>query len=285
MTLEQIPSRSTTLGDLPIRRVLPVRGKRMIGAWCFLDRYGPLSFSDGRPMDVAAHPHIGIQTVSYLLDGEVVHYDSLGYEALLRPEGVNVMTSGGGIAHAEVTPAVNRGSLSGVQLWVAMTNALRNGRPSFEHTSEVARDESRGSITRAFMKTETLIGTDVQLYARSDITLRLRADFEYGFLLLDGNVQIEDEQLDDRTLYYAPPGRTDISLRTRSGARLLLLGGPPFPEKIVMWWNFVARAAEEIRAAREAWERGDRFGVVAGYGGPRIAAPDLVRFAPPNPAS
>ncbi len=137
---EGFPARETSLGTLKILRALPVRQKRLVGAWCFLDRFGPLSFNDAKPMDVAPHPHIGLQTVSWLLQGEIVHHDSLGSEALLRPGGVNVMTSGGGIAHAEETPAKNSGLLNGVQLWIALPEANRNGEASFQHINEVPTD-------------------------------------------------------------------------------------------------------------------------------------------------
>src|ERR1700741_3725996 len=126
-TVEEHQSRETDLGALKIWRALPVRGRRLVGPWCFLDRYGPLSFIDAKPMDVAPHPHIGLQTVSWLLQGEVIHNDSQGNEALLRPGGVNVMTSGGGIAHAEETPSQNSGRLNGVQLWIVVPQADRNG--------------------------------------------------------------------------------------------------------------------------------------------------------------
>jgi len=124
---ERFPARETTLGTLKILRALPIREKRLVGAWCFLDRFGPLSFSDAKPMDVAPHPHIGLQTMSWLLQGEIVHKDSLGSEALLGPGGVNVMTSGGGIAHSEETPSKNSGFLNGVQLWVALPDSDRHG--------------------------------------------------------------------------------------------------------------------------------------------------------------
>src|SRR5438552_5896789 len=142
--LEAHPSHRTWLGALEIRRALPLRQRRLVGPWCFLDRYGPLSFSEGRPMDVAPHPHIGIQTVSWLLDGEVQHQDSLGFEATVRPRGVNVMTAGRGIAHAEQTPESNRGRLDGVQLWNALPKVDRNTAPSFDHIAEVPRPELHG---------------------------------------------------------------------------------------------------------------------------------------------
>src|SRR5690606_23622100 len=129
--LDAYPSRETLLGSLEITRALPVRDRRLVGPWCFLDRFGPLSFTEGKPMDVATHPHIGLQTVTWLLDGEVLHDDSIGSRSLLRPGGVNVMTSGGGIAHAEQTPDGHSGRLNGVQLWTALPDASRHRPAAF----------------------------------------------------------------------------------------------------------------------------------------------------------
>src|SRR5262245_7865736 len=130
--LESSPGYSVWLGDIRVHRALPVRDRRLIGPWCFLDRFGPLSFTDGRPMDVAPHPNIGIQTVTWLLDGEVQHDDSVGHQAVARPGAVNVMTAGRGVAHAERTPATNHGRLDGVQLWVALPEKSRNVAASFQ---------------------------------------------------------------------------------------------------------------------------------------------------------
>ena len=282
----------TQLGPLTIRRALPVRERRMIGPWCFLDRYGPVSFTDDRPMDVAPHPHIGIQTVSWLLEGEVVHDDSLGFNAVVRPGGVNVMTSGSGIAHAEQTPRANIGRLSGVQLWVALPDAHRNVAASFDHVPRVPVHEHRGGIVQEFAGANSpapryseMIGADVEVHRGETIVLPLEASFEHGLFVLSGDAEVDGERVTVDRLYYLAPGRTEVSLQSAEGARLLLLGGPPFPEKILMWWNFVARTPEEIAAATADWEAGRRFGPVANYDGPRIEAPPLRKFAVPNPAS
>src|SRR5687767_2264434 len=142
--LDSYPNRELSLGSLAISRALPVRERRLVGPWCFLDRFGPLSFSEGKPMDVAPHPHMGLQTVTWLLQGEVVHDDSLGSESLLRPGGVHVMTSGGAIAHAEQTPPDNTGRLNGVQLWVALPEVDRHTAATFNHVAEVPVVESQG---------------------------------------------------------------------------------------------------------------------------------------------
>lgn len=279
--MQRLRTRQTQLGPMTIWRALPVREHRTIGPWCFLDRYGPISFTDEKPMDVAPHPHIGIQTVSWLIDGEVLHRDSLGFEALVRPGGVNFMTSGRGISHAEETPRENRGTLNGVQLWVALKDAERNSVPAFEHIPEVPRSELPGAIVQTFRSGEDILGADVEVH--DQVELELDGTFEHGVFVVDGNPVLEDQRLDTNTLYYLEPGRGSLALKDKS--RVLLLGGPPFPETILMWWNFVARTPEEIAVARKEWEEGSAFGVVRGYRGPRIEAPALGKLAAPNPAS
>lgn len=294
--VEAYDNRETELGALRIYRALPVKGRRMIGPWCFLDRYGPLSFTEGMPMDVAPHPHIGLQTVTWLLDGEVAHDDSLRCESVLRPGGVNVMTSGAGIAHAERTPPDNTGRLSGVQLWTALPDAARHGAAGFEHVDEVPRLETPGGIVRVFAGAvgdaacpaayfSPIAGADLQVHAGSGLAVPLDPSFEHGLLLLDGDCTIEGQPLAHHVLYYLGAMRADLALASRRGARVLLVGGAPFDEPILMWWNFVARTEEEIVAARDDWEAHRRFGDVPAYRGPRLAAPDLLKFARPNPAS
>ena len=262
----------------------------MVGPWCFLDRFGPLTFANGKPMDVGAHPHIGIQTVSWLLDGEVVHHDSLGHDAPLRPGGVNIMTAGQGIAHAEETPRRNSGRLSGVQLWVALPDPHRNAAASFQHVAAVPTLVLPGGLVQVFTgelggisspaeRFSDLTGADVEVRPGEALTLPLRAEFEHGFFLLDGDGAFEGQDIETRTLYYLPPGRSEGAFRSRDGARILLLGGTPFGEKILMWWNFVARTTAEIQAARRDWAEYRRFGKIPGYRGERIEAPEMMRLA------
>ena len=292
---ERFPAHETSLGTLRILRVLPIRQKRLVGAWCFLDRFGPLTFSDAKPMDVAPHPHIGLQTVSWLLQGEVVHNDSLGSEALLRPGGVNVMTSGGGIAHAEETPRKNSGLLNGVQLWIALPDAYRNGQASFQHIDEVPIIEQAGTMVSVFAGSmlgcsstakhfSPILGADIALRATTSMELPLDPSFEHAALLMTGDAEIDGQSIEAMNLYYLGTNRSSVEFKSRDGCRVLLLGGPPFPEKILMWWNFVARTPEEIAQARSDWQSHQRFGEVR-YRGSRLDAPPLKRFAPPNPVS
>jgi len=275
--IEAYPARHAMIGQLEIRRALPLRERRLVGPWCFLDRYGPLTFESGKPMDLGPHPHIGLQTVSYLLDGEIIHHDSLGNESILRPGAVNLMTSGRGIAHAEETPRSSSGSLNGVQLWIANLDATQ---PSFEHHDDLRR---AGSMTM-FVDAAAHIGADVQLHGRD--TLPLSRRFEHALLVLDGSAELENQPLIPDVLYYLGTGRDELSIAPRGGsARILLVGGVPFPETILMWWNFVARTQEELVAAREDWAHGERFGEVRGADAPRVDAPPLSGKVRPPAAS
>lgn len=293
---ERFPARETSLGTLKILRALPIRQKRLVGAWCFLDRFGPLSFSDAKPMDVAPHPHIGLQTVSWLLQGEIVHKDSLGSEALLRARGVNVMTSGGAIAHSEETPAKNSGLLNGVQLWVALPDADRHGPASFQHIDEVPVVEHPGATVSVFAGSilgcscpaeyfSPLLGVDIALHANASLELPLDQSFEHAALLLTGDAELDRQSIDSTGLWYLGTDRSSVRFESRHGCRVLLLGGLPFPERILMWWNFVARTPEEIAQARSDWQSHERFGDVSAYQGRRLDAPPLQQFAAPNPAS
>jgi redox-sensitive bicupin YhaK (pirin superfamily) len=293
---ESYPGREISLGDLAVTRLLPVRDRRLIGPWCFLDRFGPLSFSEGRPMDVAPHPHIGLQTVSWLLQGEIAHDDSLGCAGLLRPGGVNVMTSGRGIAHAEQTPQDHTGRLQGVQLWVALPDAERERAPGFEAVAEVPRVEQPGGVLQVFAGAcgdarspaphfSPIVGVDIALHPRGTMALPLDPSFEHALVVLDGDATIEGEVLDPGQLYYLGRHRTTIDATSRGGGRTLLIGGLPFAGPILMWWNFVARTPEEIAQAREDWMAHRRFGEVTAYQGPRLDAPSLLRFARANAVS
>jgi redox-sensitive bicupin YhaK (pirin superfamily) len=294
--LDAYPTRDIALGHLQVQRALPVKGRRLIGPWCFLDRFGPLSFTEGLPMDVAAHPHIGLQTVSWLLDGEIAHTDSLGSDAVLRPGGVNVMTSGRAIAHAEQTPRDHTGRLNGVQLWTALPDAVRHGAPDFQHVAEVPRLELRGGLVQVFSGAvadarssathfSPIVGADVRVHRGGSLTVPIEPSHEHGLLVLDGDVALEGQPLEPRVLYYTGTARHALELASRDGARVLLVGGAPFPETILMWWNFVARTPEEIRDARTDWETHQRFGEVRHYSGPRLSAPELLHLARPNPLS
>lgn len=295
-TIQSFPTKEVRLGALPVARALPIRNRRLVGPWCFLDRFGPLTFADEKPMDVAPHPHIGLQTVTWLLDGEVVHNDSLNFEAVVRPGGVNVMTAGNGIAHSEQTPLQNTHRLNGVQLWVALPDAARAIDPSFESFTQVPVVEDHGAIIQVFSGSlggtasparhhSDLVAADVALQRGQTLELPLNAAYEHAVLVLSGDCSLSNQPLLERQLHYLGTRRSSIAISSRDGGRLLLIGGPPFPETILMWWNFVARTPEEIAQASADWEENRRFGEVRAYRGPRLSAPSLVRFARPNAVS
>ena len=292
--LEALPGRLTDLGGLPIRRLLPRSQRRLVGPWCFLDSYGPLTFSSGKPMDVAPHPHIGLQTVSWLLDGEVVHHDSLGLDGPARPGVLNLMTAGRGIAHSEETPPENGGRLRGVQLWVALPEASRDAPPAFEQHSALPVMGLDGGLATLVMGQwgglrspagafSPLLAADVSGWADARLVLPLDPGFEHALVLLRGGCRLDGQPLSIDTLYYLGCGRRELVVDSEGEPRLLVLGGAPFEETVLMWWNFVARTTEEIVAAREDWEAGRRFGEVPAYGGPRLPAPPFV--ARPVPRS
>src|SRR5213594_4249856 len=293
-TLQVLPGRLTDLGGLPIRRILPRSQRRTVGPWCFLDSYGPVTFFSGKPMDVPPHPHIGLQTVSWLLEGNLLHKDSLGLQGPAAPGVLNLMTAGRGIAHAEETTG-NGGHLRGVQLWVALPKEARETAPAFEQHRSLPVVELEGgratvimgeldgarSPARAFFP---VVGADLSGAAGGRLAIPLNPAYEHALVPLEGTARLDDQPLSVDTLYYLGCGRRELVLSCeREPARALLLGGAPFGETILMWWNFVARTTEEIVAAREDWEAGRRFGEVRAYKGQRLHAPPFVDRPVPRP--
>jgi len=247
-------------------------------------------------MRVPPHPHIGLQTVTWLLEGEVLHNDSLGSQAVVSPGGVNLMTAGRGIAHAEETPPENSGRLSGVQLWVALPEEHRQMEPAFSHQAQVPKSDLPGGSIQVFAGAygdtacpveyfSEVIGMDIMVATDQRITLELDKSFEHAILVLEGDGSLEGQLLSEKILYYLGAWREGVEIKSKGGGQFLLIGGLPFPEKTLMWWNFVARTPDEIQQARDDWETHRRFGRVQGTSLTRLAAPDLARFAQPNPAS
>jgi redox-sensitive bicupin YhaK (pirin superfamily) len=272
-------------GSTVVRRLLPNLGRRLVGAWCFVDHYGPDDIANRPGMAVPPHPHIGLQTVSWLLDGDVHHRDSIGSDQLIRPGELGLMTAGHGIAHAEHSPVAHPALLHGVQLWVALPEGARETTPSWEHHSQLPIVTDVGLSATVIMgelagahapgrSYSPLIGADLAFATGANVLLPLESDFEYAVLTMSGALEVDDEQLTAGTMLYLGCGRRDLRLSSEVGARVLLLGGEPFAEQIVMWWNFVARTSEEIAIAREQWANGELFGVVPGGDEP-LAAPAL----------
>ena len=247
-------------------------------------------------MDVAPHPHIGLQTVSWLLQGEIIHHDSLGYEALMRAGQLNLMTAGRGIAHSEETPKTNSGVLNGVQLWVALPSDRRDMPPLFHHHASLpVLDLAGGTVTviAGTLLEQTsqaqmfspIVGAEIAFRTNEPILLPIRPDFEHALFVLQGNVQLNKHPLEGSTLHYLGTHRDELHLTGSIDSRVLLLGGEPFTEPIVMWWNFVGSSREVIAEAREDWIHHRRFGEVKAYRGSRLPAPDLAKVVPANPVS
>jgi quercetin 2,3-dioxygenase len=270
-----------------VTRTLPHRQRRTVGAWCFLDAYGPHDLAGSDGMRVGPHPHTGLQTVTWLVAGEVLHRDSLGHRQEIRPGQLNIMTAGRGISHAEETPREHSPTLQGVQLWVALPHAVRDMAPAFASFADlpvvtaaglratVLIGELAGAASPAPAHTP-LVGAEITLDPGADSTLPLRPDFEYAVLALDGAATVDDATLKPGPLLYLGAGRSSVRLATGSAARVLLLGGEPFEERLVMWWNFVARDHDEIVQMRADWvDATPRFGTVHGYDGPALPAPPM----------
>ncbi|MFG1996911.1 pirin family protein [Actinoplanes sp. NPDC048988] len=270
-----------------VTRLLPAKGRRLVGAWCFLDAYGPVDLTATPGMRVAPHPHTGLQTVTWLLAGEVLHRDILGSVQEIRPGQLNLMTAGRGIAHSEETPAGHSPILHGVQLWVALPHAVRDMAPAFAHHDDlpvVTRDGlavtvlmgSFEGVTSPAATHTPLIGAELSLDAGAEVDLPLDPAFEYALLTLDGAPTVDGTTLKPGPLLYAGDGRRSLRLTASSASRLLLLGGEPFAERLVMWWNFVARDHDEIVQMRADWaDHTPRFGEVHGYDGPPLPAPPM----------
>lgn len=274
--LQRIASRIKDVGGIPVARGLPVKERRLIGAWCFLDHAGPAVFqSDRESMHVAPHPHTGLQTFTWMLEGEILHRDSLGYEQLIRPGQVNLMTAGRGISHSEDSvPGCL--TLHAAQLWIALPEAVKDMPPRFDHYPNLPKWQDDGIdftlLTGDYfghraptLNFSELVGVDIAARQAATLELPLRGDFEYGLFVLEGEAHIGRETFGQNELAYVAPGHAELPLTLRENSRVLLLGGEPLGEEVLMWWNFVGRSKEELRRAVEEWNAGDaRFGTVPG---------------------
>ena len=311
-----VEAREVPLGGIramQVHRTLPHRALPMVGAWCFLDRFGP----QDTLMRVEPHPHIGLQTVTWPIIGEVRHRDTVGSDVVVRPGALNLMTSGEGIAHSEYSVGDSPLPLDALQLWVALPEARRHGTPAFERhenlpevdlgegaSAVVVLGDLAGVSSPATVHTP-IVGAELRVPAGRAVRVPLRPEWEYALYGMIGSAEVETGRdatdadaaqrttprpatgttvsVDDSRLLYLGTGRDHVDVTAPDGARIFLLGGEPFEADIVMWWNFVGRSDEEIVEAREAWEAQDpRFGTVVGHGAERIPAPPLpaVRLTP-----
>ncbi len=300
---EPLAPRDVLLGRTThVRRLVPNKGRRMIGAWCFLDHYGPDDIKATGGMWVPPHPHTGLQTVTWLFEGLGLHTDSLGSHQLIRPGQLNVMTAGHGICHAEVSPEEAPTRLHGVQLWVCLPEEARDtAPPDFLHLAELPTYDEPGARVRVLTGSlggvrstaptySPLVGAEVTLHPGARTVLPLEPGFEHGVLVAQGAALVDGVPVGTNAMSYLGSGRTRLEVRADAGEEtvLMLLGGEPFEEEIVMWWNFIGRSHDELVAQREAWNgsglahRPERYGTVEDFDGDRLLAPPMpnVRLRP-----
>jgi len=270
---ELLDARASDVGGMAVRRALPHRPRRTIGAWCLVDHYGPADVDGAPAMQLGPHPHIGLQTVTWLLSGDVVHHDSIGNEQLIRPGQLNLMTAGRGIAHAEISPADHGPVLHGLQLWIALPDTRRAGEPAFEHHHDLPRlgasgfeatvvVGSFGGVASPATTYTPIVGAQVRLHGGT-AEIPLDPVYEHGVVVVDGVVELEGVDLEPGRLAYFGPGRSALDLTASAGARAFLVGGAPWTEGLSMHWNFVARTHEEIDQATADWnDATGRFGEV-----------------------
>ncbi|WP_327142369.1 pirin family protein [Nocardia sp. NBC_01327] len=293
---EFFPAREVPLGGVrgvTVHRSLPQRDLPTVGAWCFLDEFGSGSEANPEGHDIDPHPHIGLQTVTWPLNGRIRHRDSVGSDVEIEPGQLNIMTSGRGIDHSEYRVAGHE-SGAGLQLWIALPGETAAIAPHFEQHRELptfALSEdghagvlgtvligTLGDVTSPATAYTPIVGAELRVQPHADVRLPLRPEFEHAVLVIEGELTVDTTVVAPGSLFYLGSDRTELRLHDTEGARLLLLGGEPFTEDLVMWWNFVARSHEEIEAARNDWENHDlaRFPDIPGHTPEeRIPAPPL----------
>ena len=268
--IQILPPRVVPLGGpraMDVRRVLPQRKRSLIGAWCFLDCYGPDDVAQTGGMDVPRHPHTGLATVSWLFMGQIDHLDSAGNRAVVRPGELNLMVAGRGITHQEISTA-DTSVLHGVQLWYALPESTRHMEHDFIHhvPQPVCGDGSQirvfiGELAGDDAQVETftppLLGAEILLEPGAVLELDVQEGFEHGVYLDSGALSVDGVAVEAGHLAYIGPGRESLRLEVDDDAepvRLILLGGEPLGEEIVMWWNFIGRTHEEVVAYRAIYQ-------------------------------
>ncbi|WP_040168140.1 pirin family protein [Microbacterium gorillae] len=303
---ELYDARDVPLGGIrgmQVHRALPQRPLPTVGAWCFLDRFGPQE----AVMRVEPHPHIGLQTVTWPFVGEVRHRDTLGNDVVVRRGVLNLMTSGAGIAHSEYSVGDSPVALDALQLWVALPESRRHGAPDFERVEDLpvvrldAADHATGDAATAEVTVvlgefagvssparsyTPIVGAEIRLPAGRRVRVPLRPEWEHALVAITGEIVVEADPttvVGPEQLLYLGIQRDHVEVAAESDTTLFLLGGEPFEADLVMWWNFVGRSHEEIAEAQRDWaEDSDRFGHVLGHGDERIPAPPMptVRLTP-----
>ena len=282
--LNRYPGRVADVGGVPVLRALPNRARRMVGAWCFLDHAGPSHFDEGPGMQVGPHPHTCLQTFTWMIEGEVLHRDSLGSEQPIRLGQVNLMTAGKGIAHSE--ESLGKPDFHAVQLWIALPKDQRFMPPRFQHYP-VLPQFSRQGLQMTVLAGEwegqraptevhsPLVAADMEASQPTSATLALRPEFEYGVLCLYGDLQVNGQTAAANELIYLPEGGSAVDVQCGANSRFILLGGEPYEGGVLIWWNFVGQNQEEIEGFLANWNQGIGFGEPVASPLPPLTAPTL----------
>jgi redox-sensitive bicupin YhaK (pirin superfamily) len=276
VTVERvIAPRRRRVGAAEVDRLLPYHARRMVGPFIFADLMGPADLAPGHGADVAAHPHVGLATVTYLFDGALVHRDSTGAVQRIEPGGVNWMTAGSGVAHSERSPddaRAARSGLAGLQTWVALPDEAEEADPSFQHAAAAALPAvGDGGVTirllvgSAFGAASPVPGASPLFHADVHLAAGARMALpgehpERAVLVVDGEVEVDGQRIPPRHLAVAAAG--DAVARATSAARVVTFGGAPVGRRFI-WWNFVASSEERIERAKADWATG-RIGAVPG---------------------
>ncbi len=268
------PRQSDLGGGLKVRRALPFAKKRMVGPFIFLDHMGPVELAKDQEMKVRAHPHIGLSTLTYLFQGELLHRDTLGTEQMIRPREVNWMTAGKGIAHSE-TARDEKSSLilEGLQAWIALPLSHEDAEPSFVHVDasdipEIMKGKAKYHLVAgsAFGKSSPVPVHSPLFYLCGEsltddpFSLEVPSGQEGGVYVSKGQIRVNGETYDEGSLIVYTPG-TPVIFESLSGSRVAVIGGEIFPEKRIIWWNFVSSSQEKIENAKKRWQE-DGFGHV-----------------------
>jgi redox-sensitive bicupin YhaK (pirin superfamily) len=265
-----------SLGDgIKVRRALPARQRRSIGPFVFFDQMGPIELKDGRALDVRPHPHIGLATVTYLFEGEIVHRDSLGFEQRIRPGEVNWMVAGRGIVHSERTPTEQRGTgsrVAGIQTWIALPEADEEIEPSFSHHDSLPSNSRAGVTLRVILGTFDELTSPVRLFSEmfyADAEMQAGACIavpdgvsERAVYVADGAVTIDGQDVTTGQMAVITAGAAAV-VHASAASRVMLIGGKPLDGPRYVWWNFVSSRKERIEQAARDWKAG-RFAAVPG---------------------
>jgi redox-sensitive bicupin YhaK (pirin superfamily) len=269
--LELNPPRRDLGDGFTVRRALPARERRSVGPFVFFDQMGPAAFTSGGGLDVRPHPHIGLATMTYLFEGEILHRDSLGTVQIIRPGEVNWMLAGRGIVHSERTPPeMRRGSspLSGIQVWIGLPSREEEVPPAFSHHAAAELPELSlpgvhlrlvaGTLAGARSPVQTLsplFYADAQLEAGATLALD-DEHAERAMFVCSGDVRLQTRRIEPGRMLVFPAGGP-IHIDAHAQSRVLLLGGAPLDSRRYLWWNFVASSREQLTLAAERWRAGN----------------------------